>query len=109
MLSEYHKGHAFSATLSYSLIHRYTQELLSRLLKNFRLQFRRAEAISVLAITCVISATSSLLSWSLVLSPSIHYVAFLHLRHSVSFMWYIVPCLLHVVNHFVSLYVPWCA
>ncbi|URY11032.1 hypothetical protein [Shigella phage ESh9] len=27
MLSEYHKGHAFSATLSYSLIHRYTQEL----------------------------------------------------------------------------------
>ncbi|URY10946.1 hypothetical protein [Shigella phage ESh8] len=52
----------------------------------------------MLAVTCVISATSSLLSWSLVLSPSIHYVAFLHLRHSVSFMWYIVPCLLHVVN-----------
>ncbi|URY10647.1 hypothetical protein [Shigella phage ESh1] len=24
-------------------------------------------------------------------------------------MWYIVPCLLRVVNRFVSPYVPWCA
>ncbi|WWD15013.1 hypothetical protein CPL00375_CDS0006 [Klebsiella phage Keithstache] len=30
-------------------------------------------------------------------------------RLTVVSMWYIVPCLLHVVNHFVSLYVPWCA
>ncbi|WWD14820.1 hypothetical protein CPL00372_CDS0008 [Klebsiella phage Bumbleweed] len=40
MLSEYHKGHAFSATLSYSLIHQYTQELLSRLLKSVSVWFR---------------------------------------------------------------------